>query len=196
VKFGYPGLTRIAQLGFTVEAADYSIENLKVDSKFVDPGKKALARIRREQKELKAIYQKITRKKYWNGPFVLPVNSATTSPYGGKRMYNGELRSFHSGLDLKAAVGVPITAPAPGVVVLAKDLYFTGGTVVLDHGYGVFTIYAHLSKVGVKVGKKVEQREILGLAGATGRVSGPHLHWTTQVSGVKVNPTEFVRVVQ
>jgi murein DD-endopeptidase MepM/ murein hydrolase activator NlpD len=99
-------------------------------------------------------------------------------------------------LDLKAAVGVPITAPAPGVVVLAKDLYFTGGTVVLDHGYGVFTIYAHLSKVGVKVGKKVEQREILGLAGATGRVSGPHLHWTTQVSGVKVNPTEFVRVVQ
>ncbi len=196
VKFGYPGLQRVAQLGFTVSPSDYSIENLRVDGTFVNPGKKAMKRIKREQKELKAVYERMTKKRYWSGPFVLPIDSPITSPYGGKRMYNGEIRNFHSGLDLKAPVGTPIIAPSAGVVVLAKDLYFTGGTVILDHGYGVFTIYAHMSKIGVKKGRTVKVREILGLAGATGRVSGPHLHWTTQVNRVKVNPVEFMKVVQ
>jgi murein DD-endopeptidase MepM/ murein hydrolase activator NlpD len=127
---------------------------------------------------------------------VLPIDSKVTSIYGTKRTFNGEMRSFHQGLDLRAKTGTPVRAPAGGTVVLAKDLFFTGNTVILDHGYGIFTIYAHMSKLGVKKGEKVNVKQQLGLSGATGRASGPHLHWGAQVNKSKVNPLELTRVMQ
>ena len=140
----------------------YKSETLKVDEKKVNPPKKELKRILREQAELKEIYSHLTHEKYWDGPFVLPVDSVVTSPFGSKRIYNGEMKSFHQGLDLRAHIGTPIHAASGGVVVLAKDLFFTGNTVLIDHGYGVFTVYCHMSALKVKNGDRSGKRRAGG----------------------------------
>jgi murein DD-endopeptidase MepM/ murein hydrolase activator NlpD len=183
-------------LPFTVVDGHYRSEVLKVDENKVSPPAKDMKRIMAEQEEIKTIYGQVTREKLWKGPFSLPVKSRVTSPFGSKRVYNGEMKSFHQGLDLRAQVGTPIHAPAPGIVVLAKNLFFTGNTVLLDHGYGVFTIYGHMSRLKVKKGDRVGSGTILGLAGMTGRANGPHLHWGAVIHRLKVNPLELTKVMQ
>jgi murein DD-endopeptidase MepM/ murein hydrolase activator NlpD len=190
-----PAVVRL-ELPLRVTTGDYEIEHLKVDGKHVNPDPKVLPRIQREQKEVGAIYRTVTRERGWDGPFRLPVESALTSRYGNKRYYNGEMRNFHSGADLRAAVGTPIHAAQGGTVVLAKDLYFSGKTVIIDHGYGVQTMYAHLSALGVRKGRRVKTGERIGLAGATGRVSGPHLHWTWILHQTKVDPMQAIQVLK
>jgi murein DD-endopeptidase MepM/ murein hydrolase activator NlpD len=185
-----------ASLPFAVLDGGFKSERITVDPKHVNPPKSELKRIMEEQHEIGVIYKTITREKYWGGPFVLPIESPVTSPFGVKRMYNGEQRNFHPGMDLKAPQGTEIHAPAAGRVVLAKFLYFTGNTVGIDHGYGVITLYAHMSKIEVKVGDKVDTGQVLGLSGKTGRASGPHLHWQAVIQGVKVNPLELTRVMR
>jgi murein DD-endopeptidase MepM/ murein hydrolase activator NlpD len=196
VRYVQDGAPKVVSLGLLILPGGYLEEHLKVEGKHVNPPARTMRRILREQKEVGAVYRRILAKKHWKGPFVLPIDSPFTSPYGTKRLYNGESRNPHTGIDLKATVGTPIVAPAPGEVVMAKNLYFTGGTVIIDHGYGVMTLYAHMSKIRVKKGQLVRTRQLLGLAGATGRVSGPHLHWTTIVNKIKVNPVEFLKVVK
>jgi murein DD-endopeptidase MepM/ murein hydrolase activator NlpD len=132
-------------------------------------------------------------KRHWSGPFLLPIESEVTSPFGNKRLYNGTMKNFHQGLDLRAREPTPIRAPEGAVVVLAKDLYFTGNTVILDHGYGLFTVYGHMSKLDVKKGQIVKKAELLGLSGATGRASGPHLHWGAVLMRMKFNPQDLVQ---
>jgi murein DD-endopeptidase MepM/ murein hydrolase activator NlpD len=183
------------EMPFEVIEGQYKSEILKVDPKLVNPPKKAMARIKRESTEIGAIYRNWTAKKYWKGPFVFPVASAMTSPFGTKRLYNGETQGFHQGLDLKAQIGTPINAPAPGKVVLSKNLYFTGYTVLLDHGLGLFTVYGHMSKLKVKRGQEVKAGQLLGLAGMTGRSNGPHLHWGAVVNRVKIDPLDLIQVV-
>lgn len=181
---------------FKILSGEYPSESLSVDPRKVSPRKKDLIRIAREQAEVGAIYRKIRAEKLWSGPFVMPIDSAITSRYGTKRVFNGKMKSFHNGLDLRASVGTPIYAPAEGVVVLAKNLFFTGGTVILDHGFGFFTLYAHMSAVQVKVGERVRSKQKLGLAGATGRVSGPHLHWGFVLHQTKVDPSQALQVIR
>lgn len=188
--------THSMELPFQIEEGKYASEVLRVDPSKVKPPKKAWKRIAREIKEVKKIYDKVTPKKYWQKAFALPVESAVTSPFGTKRVYNGEMRSFHRGLDLRAPTGTPIRAPAAGVVVMSKSLYFTGNTVLLDHGYGVITLYAHMSKLSVRRGQKVKAGAQLGLSGATGRVNGPHLHWGAIINKVKVDPTYLTKVMR
>lgn len=184
------------EVSLEVVDGQYASEVLKVSNRHVNPNKKDLRRIQKESAEIGAIYKNVTREKLWTGPFVLPVESAFTSPFGTKRVFNGQMKSFHQGVDLKAAVGTPVNAPAGGIVVLAKDLFFTGGTVILDHGYGIFTIYAHLSRIKVKVGHRVKTGDALGLAGMSGRASGPHLHWGAVAHRLKFNPQDLMRVMQ
>lgn len=181
---------------FVVRAGDYRSETLSVDAKHVSPPKKALIRIQKEQREIGKVYSTVGPERLWSGPFVLPRQSPMTSPFGTRRVYNGMLSNFHSGLDLKAKVGDKIFAPAPGRVVLAKDLYYTGYTVFLDHGKGLVTFYGHLSKLKVKTGQMVKTGQLLGLAGMTGRASGPHLHWGSVIHGVKFNPLDLTRVLR
>ena len=133
--------------------------------------------------------------KIWQGSFQLPVQSKITSPFGNRRVFNGKLKSYHNGLDFRAPVGTPVFASNSGVVKLAEDLFYSGKVVILDHGNTIFTIYAHLSKIEVKAGRQVEKGQKLGLTGATGRVSGPHLHWGVKVNGTAVNPIQFVQVM-
>lgn len=184
------------EIPINVVDGKYRSEQLKVSPKHVNPNPKDMKRIKKESAETGAIYRTITRHKYWKGPFVMPVDSVFTSPYGSKRVFNGEMKGAHLGVDLRAKVGAKIFAPAPGKVVLAKNLFFSGGTVILDHGYGMYTLYAHMSKIKVKKGQVVKVKHLLGLAGQTGRVNGPHLHWGLNLGRVKVNPQFLIKVLK
>ncbi len=196
VWLGKPGASQRLELPFRIVAGNYRSEVLKVAERHVNPRKKDLLRIQREGAEIRKLYERLTLKKYWQGPFRLPIESPITSPYGTKRVFNGELQSFHQGLDLKAPTGTPIRAASAGEVILAKDLFMTGNTVILDHGYGVFTIYAHMSRLGVKPGDLVKRDQELGLSGMTGRASGPHLHWGAVVQKAKINPVFLTQVMR
>ena len=116
------------------------------------------------------------------------------SNFGSRRVYNGKTQSFHAGLDMPAPKGTPVAATADGRVALAGDPYFSGGTVLLDHGGGLFTMAMHLSRVDVKEGGVVAKGTIVGLVGATGRVTGPHLHWAARLNGARVNPEFLLRL--
>ena len=185
-----------AELPFEITDGHYRAETLKVDEKKVVPPKNEMKRIIAEQTEIRAIYDHVTPEKFWHGPFSLPVNSIVTSPFGSKRVYNGEMKSFHQGCDFRAKIGTPIHAPAGGIVVLAKNLYFTGNTVLIDHGYGIFTIYGHMSQLKVQKGDRVDAQAVLGLSGMTGRANGPHLHWGAVVHHQKVDPIYLTKVME
>lgn len=193
------GCTRepqVLELPVQISDGQYPSETLRVDSKHVNPEKKYMARIQRERAKIGEIYRRITREKYWEGPFQLPIQSPITSQFGTKRVFNGELRGFHGGLDLKAAPGTLVHAAASGLVALSKNLFYTGNTVILDHGYGIFTVYAHLSRLKVREGNQVKMGDLLGLSGKTGRVTGPHLHWQAVIHREKVNPIELTKVMR
>jgi hypothetical protein len=176
-------------------AGNYRTDKLSVDPKKVDLNKKDLARVNREKKEIRRIYAIGSLDQLWQGRFQLPIKSAMTSAFGNKRMFNGQLRSFHNGVDFRAPVGKPIYAANTGVVKLAKRLFFSGNIIIVDHGTGIFSNYAHLSRIDVEPGQHIEKGQPVGLSGATGRVSGPHLHWSIKVNGIYVDPLQFVDVI-
>jgi len=173
----------------------YKSEKLSVKSSKAKFSKKDSERIKRESKEAKKIYAKITPTSYITESFRVPLNSKVTSRFGNKRVFNGILKSYHSGTDFRAPTGTPITSSNAGIVVMAKNRFFAGNSVVIDHGRGIYTQYYHLSKLKVKVGERVEKAQVLGLAGSTGRSTGPHLHFGVKVQGVTVDPMQFLETV-
>jgi len=177
-----------------VERTKFPTTELKVEDKYVQLSPPDLARANREAKELEAIHSTITDEMLWHEPFSSPIAGGTGSNFGHRRVFNGESRAPHSGADLRATTGTPIHATNSGRVVLAKNLFFTGNTVLVDHGLGIYSLYAHLSRVDVKVGETVENGQVVGLAGATGRVTGPHLHWGMRVQGARVDPFSLVQM--
>lgn len=187
---------RSTSAAFAIQPGVYGEETLKVDPRHVRPSPHELERIRREQAELKQIYASGQRSRLWRGGFRLPVPGEMNGPFGTQRLFNGELQSQHSGVDFRAQAGDPVHAAASGVVRLAKDLFYSGNAVIVDHGAGIFTSYSHLSRFQVAVGQRVEKGAVLGLAGATGRATGPHLHWGVKVNTVNVNPLTFIQVIE
>lgn len=187
---------KTAKVAFEVIDGNYKSETLKVDEKKVSPPKRAMIRIKKEQKEIGVIYRTITPEKMWSGPFMFPLGTELTSPFGTKRVYNGHMHGFHQGLDFRARTPLPIQAPENARVAMAKDLYFTGNTIILDHGLGLFTIYGHMSSLAVKVGDRVKKAQLLGLSGASGRATGPHLHWGAVLKKQKFNPLDLKRVLR
>lgn len=177
---------------FNVKAGDYKSEKITVQPSKVKPNDTTKERRQREYKEAMDIYNSFTKQRYWNRDFIKPMTSEITSPFGTKRVYNGFLKSYHSGTDFRAPTGTPIHVVNDGIVRLASDRYYAGNSVIVDHGEGVYTCYFHLSKINVKVGQKVKQNDILGLSGATGRVTGPHLHFSARVHGVQVDPMQLL----
>jgi len=137
----------------------------------------------------------VTVERLWRGRFDAPVPGVASSSYGRLTVLNGEPSGRHQGTDFRAAVGTPVHAPNAGRVVLAKDLYFAGNTVILDHGLGVFSLVAHLSRIDVAVGDRVSRGHVLGQSGATGRVTGPHLHWAVRFGETSVDPLSLVAAV-
>lgn len=197
VDFSWTEGKKNKSISAALEVVDgnYKSETLTVDEKKVSPPKKVMKRILREQKEIGAIYRVVTAEKMWSGAFSFPLDTELTSPFGTKRVYNGHMNGFHKGLDFRARTPIPIKSPEDAQVVLAKDLYFTGNTVILDHGYGLYTIYGHMSQLAVKVGDRIKRDHILGLSGGSGRATGPHLHWGAVLMKQKFNPLDLKRVL-
>ena len=177
-----------------VQSTKFPTTELKVEERYVDLNSRDLARATRETKETETIYSRITSEILWDTPFSVPIPGGTGTNFGHRRIFNGEPRAPHAGADLRATTGTPIQAANRGRVVLAKNLFFTGNTVIVDHGLGIYSLYAHLSRIDVKLNTVVENGELLGLAGATGRVTGPHLHWGMRVQGARVDPFSLVAI--
>lgn len=173
----------LAGLWVHVKTKKFPESKLNVDKKKVVYDKKDLPRIISEQKEIKATYKNSSPRPYFQQSFQRPIDSLITSIYGTRRIFNNLKKSQHLGTDYRAAVGTSIQSSHRGRVILAKDLFFSGQTVIVDHGLGVFTMYGHLSAIQVEKGQLVEQGQVLGLAGKTGRVTGPHLHWGVKIHG-------------
>jgi murein DD-endopeptidase MepM/ murein hydrolase activator NlpD len=133
-------------------------------------------------------------RRLWQGPFLLPVAAPAGGNFGARRLFNGKTRSRHGGVDFAAPQGAPIMAPAPGRVALAEDQYFSGGTVILDHGGGLFTTYFHMSSIDVAPGDLVVPGKQIGKVGATGRATGPHLHWGARLRGSRIDPVSLQKL--
>jgi len=172
----------------TVVAKDYPTEQLKVAAKYVEPPPEVAARIAKESADLKKLWARGTPEWVYDGVTSRPLAGVPGRNFGRRRVFNGEQRSPHSGSDLAAPVGTPVSAAARGRVALARELYFSGNLVVLDHGGGVYTLYAHLSRMDVSEGTMVAAGSIIGRVGATGRVTGPHLHWGARIGEARVDP--------
>ncbi len=165
----------------------------KGKERYVSPPAEDLARIKRERKILGKILSTWSQTETVDTDFHLPVPGRVGSPFGLRRFFNGEPRNPHSGLDLVAPAGTPIKAPAAGKVIDTGDFFFTGNAVFLDHGQGLISGYFHMQRIDVKPGQKVQRGDILGTVGATGRVTGPHLHMNVYLNRTKVDPELFLR---
>ncbi len=175
----------------TVRPHAFPTRRLTVDPDLVNPPPEALERIERETREFAAIWASSSAERLWRA-FEKPVPDAANSAFGTRSFYNGQARSPHSGADFLSPEGRPVKAPAAGRVVLAASRYFTGNTVVIDHGMGLFSMLAHLSEMDVAAGEDVEAGQLIGKVGATGRVTGPHLHWTIRLEGARVDPLSLL----
>lgn len=175
-----------------VLAKEFPTRRLKVAGRFINLSEADLDRANRESKETEAVYAGVTTDVVPDEIFAVPIPGRTGTNFGERRIFNGEPRAPHSGADLRATTGTPVHATNRGRVVLAKDLFFTGNTVILDHGLGIYSLYAHLSRLDVKRDDIAEKGQIVGLVGATGRVTAPHLHWGMRVQGARVDPFSLV----
>ena len=189
-------VTAREELAFDIGAKSFPTRKLRVPPRFVDPPRSALARIEREREAVAAVFNAASPEPMWRGKFDLPVSSRVVSAFGVRSVFNGQPRNPHNGVDISAPTGTPIEAPNAGRVVLATEQYFSGNTVIIDHGGEVFSFLAHLSRIDVTVGQRVSRGDVVGLVGATGRVTGPHLHWTMRVSGARVDPTSLVAALE
>lgn len=180
----------------SVKEGRFATEKLKVAPQFVEPDPEQLARAKEESKRLHEIFGTTTPEKLWNGRFRVPLAGVTTGGnFGKRRVLNGEPSSPHTGVDFPAPTGTPVHAAQSGRVVLAEPLYFSGNTVIIDHGLGIYTFYGHLSAFSVKAGDPVAPGALIGKVGATGRVTGPHLHWGLTVNRARVNSLQIVKLL-
>ncbi len=162
--------------------------SLWVPQKYVTPPPQVQERIKREEEILRSLYGIFTPQWLGEEEFLMPTPGKTTADFGERRTYNNRPRSPHSGVDISAPAGTTVRASNSGRVVLASNLYFSGNTVIIDHGLGLFTQYLHFSKIKVRRGQMVNKGDVIGEVGATGRVTGPHLHWGVKISGSRVDP--------
>jgi hypothetical protein len=171
-----------------VRPRDFPTRRLAVDDAFVNPPPPEQVRIEQESARLSAIWQSSAAERLWTAPFVRPVPHRANSRFGTRSVFNGEARSPHGGADFLSPRGTPVRAPNAGRVALAEPLYFSGNTVIIDHGLGLFSTLAHLSSIAVHEGDHIPAGRVVGRVGATGRVTGPHLHWALRANDARVDP--------
>ena len=189
------GKSVVAGRILSISTKRFPTRRLAVDEKFVTPPADVTARIEEEGKRVKEIFASVTPDKFWSGPFRVPVPGEVISAFGKRNIYNNKPRSPHSGTDFRGKIGTPIRAPNAGRIVLAEDLYYSGKTVIVDHGFGLYSYLGHMSEFSVKEGDRIKAGEILGKVGATGRVTGPHLHWTVRLMTTLIDPMSLVSVL-
>jgi murein DD-endopeptidase MepM/ murein hydrolase activator NlpD len=177
---------------FSVRPHKYTEQRITIKNKRkVDPLPVDMERINKERARL-TIVRAMHKEGVLSAPFVWPVKGIISSPFGLRRFFNDKPRRPHGGIDIAADEGVPIIAPADGVVVETGDYFFNGNCVFIEHGSGLLTFYAHMSRIDVAIGDEVKAGELIGAIGATGRVTGPHLHWSVGLNGAWVDPMLFV----
>jgi len=182
-----------ASVAFAVVAKQYPAQHIQIKEKrMVDPGPEDMKRIARDQETIRRAFTTWRDEASPMVHFTLPVQGRLSSGFGLRRYFNGQARQPHSGLDIAAPAGTAVAAPAAGIVVNTGDYFFNGKTVFIDHGQGLVSMYNHLSRITVAEGAHVRRGDLIGEVGATGRVTGPHLHWTVSLNNARVDPTLFV----
>jgi murein DD-endopeptidase MepM/ murein hydrolase activator NlpD len=171
-----------------IELAHYHTTALSVAGQYTEPDAETLPRIEGEQELKKEVFACITPYRLWSENFEAPVDSRTTGEFGTRRTFNHKVQSVHQGLDFRAETGTPVGAMNSGVVILAREMFYEGGFVVIDHGQGLLTLYMHLSEIKAREGDSVEKRQIIGLSGGTGRATAPHLHVGVRWQGIYLDP--------
>lgn len=180
-------------LGFTVGSKHYREQHIKLKNGHqVNPLAEDMARINRELAEQTRAYQTFSPAQPSNLLFDKPVEGPLSSPFGLRRFFNGEERNPHSGLDFAVGAGTPIKVPTAGKVILIGNYFFNGNTVFVDHGQGLISMFCHMSKVDVKLGQSLPRGGIVGRVGATGRATGPHMHWNVSLNDARVDPAIFI----
>lgn len=172
----------------TVAQASYRSSTLTVDDQFLRPDLETQKRIRQERELKRQVFRRVTSNRLWKGSFAAPVDNIVTEPFGVRRIFNGKHRSTHQGQDFRAELGTPVKAMNSGEVILARPMFYEGGLVVVDHGQGLLTLYLHLSEFKTKEGSRVSKGQIVGLSGATGRVTSEHLHVAVRWQGTYLDP--------
>jgi murein DD-endopeptidase MepM/ murein hydrolase activator NlpD len=174
--------------------AKYLTVELKVAREFTEPSPEQQQEIKKDQDIKHEAFSKVSPEREWSGSFRPPVTAETSDVFGTRRVFNGETKSVHQGLDYRVGPGTPVAAVNSGTVILAQPLYFEGNCVVIDHGQGLLTLYLHLSELKVKAGDRVERGTVVGLSGASGRATGPHLHLAVRWQGVYLDPAVLLRL--
>lgn len=180
-------------IAFDVSHKQYEEQRITItNQRQVNPLKQDLERIGRERREMDSVFNSFTTGKVPDTNFLLPANGPLSSSFGLRRFFNDQPRNPHSGLDIAAPEGDPIVAPAGGRVAATGNYFFNGNTVLIDHGQGLVTMYCHMSRIDVEPGDDVEAGDQLGAIGMTGRVTGPHLHWSVSLNNARVDPSLFL----
>jgi len=172
----------------------FRTQKLSLPRSMVDLDAKTLERVNKEANRVKVLFQTFRDEKLWKGAFVRPLEGKLSSTFGLDRIINGQRRSPHTGVDLESEAGTPVWASNSGMVVLVDDLFFSGKSVILDHGWGLYSMYFHLSEGLVKEGDRVGRGDVLGRVGSTGRSTGPHLHWAIRMNQVRVDPLSLLKL--
>ncbi len=186
------GITDTLTRSITVVKGDFSVQRLTLSDKWVSFDEATLDRIQREAEISTTLYATESPKRLWTEPFVMPLIGPVTTSFGMIRYVNSQPPYQHDGIDISAVTGTPVAAANDGKVALVMDRYLSGLSLYIDHGQGLYTIYYHLSKVLVSDGETVKRGQIVALVGATGRVTGAHLHFGARLNYNKVNPAELV----
>ncbi len=189
---GSNGSARDLSLAVEIQPGHYRTGVLTVAPRFVEPPPSALVEIKAEVALKDKIFASSAPQPLWSGNFLAPVHAPPTDSFGTRRTFNGELASVHKGMDFRAHPGTPIHAANGGIVVLARRLYYEGNIVVIDHGLGLYTLSMHLSRIDVREGQRVVKGQLIGLSGATGRVTGPHLHWAVRWQNAYLDPAKLL----
>ena len=192
VKIPSTGLRK--QINVTVRSKDFGVRQLTLPKEMVDIDAVTLERVKRETAVMKEVLEAPPTAPQWKGPFVKPVNGEVVGPFGQASILNGMPRAPHSGVDLKAERGTPVISTNSGKVVLTGEFFFNGLFVVVDHGGAVQSMYFHLDQILVQQGDEVAKGQAVGLLGASGRATGPHLHFGVRINGARIDPMQFIKV--
>jgi murein DD-endopeptidase MepM/ murein hydrolase activator NlpD len=194
VEVQWPDERRRFSYNVLVIKQKYPVQHLTLPKDKVELDEEHLARVKLEQEQVHTALQILSPKRLWSEGFVRPVEGPTTGAFGRARVINGELRNPHNGEDIAAPLGADVVAMNDGTVCLTVDHFFSGKGVFLDHGLGLYSMYFHLSEISVETGQSVKRGQVIGKVGASGRASGPHLHWAVRLNGARIDPLSLLTV--
>jgi len=181
---------------FIIEIADASfpVQMLQLPRNMVDLDADTLKRVRKEAKLLRTLFAQTNTPLAWTDNFIVPLEGKISGAFGRQRIINGQKKNPHTGEDISAPHGAKVQASNRGIVRLADEQFFSGKSILIDHGLGLFTMYFHLSEMFVEEGNTVDRGELIGLVGSTGRATGPHLHWGARLNNARVDPYELIQM--